>query len=272
MFPDPLDVDPDFADYNFSVVRDPKLQSRVEKEELFWLVYRSRQGDPRALDLLVDTFRCTLSNRVAEMFEREHAHRPVPHREWLTDKFFQLSEILLYENIQVFQTVGDKILTRLIDNPEEGYASFYGQGPYLQPNAIEDTLRPEDVEEINWHVWLGAVCATRNTSHRVSTLVALMKSHRRTWRLADLPESGWEKNSARDGVILSGLGRDTERKRICGELDRRRIQVNLPALSVRGFQTWEKAWADPDGRQAIQRLFSKLLLRLETVKHFVLSE
>jgi hypothetical protein len=269
---DPLDVYPGFSDFNLSAVRDPTFQSHVDRQKLFWLVYRSRQGDKRALDLLADTFRWTLSNRAAEIFEREHAHRPVPHREWVYDKLFQLTDILLYDGISAQRWDGKSVRHCSIENPEEDCTCFRSNGPSLDPQAIEATFRPEDIEQINFHELMRIVCLAPNPGEGLSRLVAWMKAHRKAWRLATLPESGWGKNGERDKAILNGLEREIERGRICADLDRSGISVNLPALTSRGFQTWREAWADPDGRMAIQRLFSKLAPRLEPVKSFILSE
>jgi hypothetical protein len=263
-FVEPLECDPFYAGFNLSVLQDPTLQSRVCEQDLFCLVYRSRQGDRRALDLLADTFYCTLSERATGMFGREVRH--VTHKEWLHAKILQFFEILLYTSIAAMRLEGRILRNCWIENPVEGYTLIRSGGPMLERHAIEATFRPEDVERVNWHELLRTVCLARDGAGRVSTLEAWMKAHRRGWRLAALPETGWEKNEARDPVILSGLEREVKRERICAELDRQGIPANLPALTIRDFQTWRDAWADPEGRMAIQRLFSKLQFRLDPVK------
>lgn len=268
---DPLECEPLYASFNLSAMQDPTLRSRVYEQDLFWLVYRCRQGDRRALDLLADAFYCTLSERAMRMFEQESL-RSVAHTEWLHAKILQFFEILLYTSISAMRLEGRTLRNCWIENPEEGYTLIRSGGPLLERYAIKATFHPEDVERVNWHELLRTICLARDGTGRVSALQAWMKAHRRAWMLATPPRSGWDKNGMRDSVILSGLGREIKRERICADLDREGIPVNLPALAVRGFQTWREAWTDPEGRLAIQRLISKLQNHLDPVKSLVVSE
>jgi len=90
-------------------------------------------------------------------------------------------------------------------------------------------------------------------------------------RSASPARSQWNKNQDRDRIILNCLDRAMAREMVCDELDKRTIST-LPGLGKKGLHTWNGAWQEPVGRQAIQQLFSKLPKRQKAVKPLDVSE
>ena len=138
---------------------------------------------------------------------------------------------------------------------------FFDLGPHLTEEEVQQYLVPEDIERVNWSELVDAV-SQATPGNRRATLRQWLSRQRETRILASKGTRGsWGKNRERNQVILDLLERKIGRERICAELDRQRVALNLPALEARGFPTWAAAWADSEGREAIQRLFSKLTAR-----------
>jgi len=137
---------------------------------------------------------------------------------------------------------------------------FLDQGPQVAEDEILEYLVPEDNEVVCWEE-LVKVVSQAEAANRLATLRRWLTEQRTKRLLAAKDVRSWGKNQERDQLILSSLGCQMGRQRICMELDRQGIPVGLPALERYGFQKWGAAWANPEGRQAIQRLFSKLASR-----------
>jgi hypothetical protein len=140
-----------------------------------------------------------------------------------------------------------------------------GDGPSIDRDELEELLSPKDNgnEEINWGELVFLVAGA--SENRLVTLLEWLQRNRKTSGSTQPPGRHWVKNAERDQIILNCLMRKMERQAICEELDRRTIPP-LPSLQKTGFVTWVKAWDDPEGRETVQRLFSKLLARQKAVK------
>lgn len=140
-----LDVDPYFADFNFSAHRDPTLKDRVTKAELYQLAYDSRNGDDRARAEFADVMYCTLRKATFECFERTHGPQAVSHAEWMHAKLSQFFRILLYDEISSVRLENGKLCSHTTEKPPgRGFDLISSSGPIIQPDEIEATFGPED--------------------------------------------------------------------------------------------------------------------------------
>lgn len=128
---------------------------------------------------------------------------------------------------------------------------------------------PEDNERVNWAELVRIVSEERHD--RLARLRGWLKRQAERRKARGLKPSGWGKNRERDTIILNCLRRGMERQEICVELDRRTIPT-LASLQTRKFFKWIDAWADPEARKAIQRLFSKLAARLKPCQALAVSK
>jgi hypothetical protein len=272
IFMDPVDVLDYFSDFNFFIRPDPNPQSRVSGWDLFWVVHRSRQGEASALEQLANTFLYTLSRRAAEAFSSEQ-QRPIEFEEWFDAKLEQLLNLLLYNAIRGYRYVRSDCTLRsvLIEEPEEGVDLLDPVGPQLDWSALRTVVHRDD--RTDWHGLVRAICSAETGVGRVAAFEVWINEHWKKFRAPSQTESGWERNGVRDQVILDCLARGIKRPQIGTELDRQRIAVTLPALRDRGFTTYEAAWADKQGRQVLQQVYSKLDRRIHPpVKSFFLAK
>jgi len=267
-------MEPAFADFNFCSIWDPALKMRLPKHRLFRLAYQARQGHRGARMELSDTIDCTLRPAAFEAFQQAHGPFAATHAEWLYSKLRQIFDVLLYERLVILDETTSQKGFRDIEEPwNEGLEDCcLDLGPHLTEEDVQEYLVPEDIERVSWSELVDAVSRAR-LENRPATLRQWLSRQREARISASKGARGsWGRNRERNQTISDLLGRQIGRERICAELDRQRIALNLPALEARGFPTCAAAWADPEGREAIQRLFSKLTARRNAVKSLIVSE
>jgi hypothetical protein len=261
--------DPDFKDFNLCYFRSPDLRAGggPNESQLFRLVYESRKGVRGSTAEFADTMYWTLRPAAYESFQKLHGPRAIDYRDWFFSKLCQFFGILLYEQLRVFGlgAWGGTAPPQTDEPWNEGCGVLCGDGPSIDRDELEELLSPEDNanEEINWGELVFLVAGA--SENRLVTLREWLQRIPKTPASTQPPGRHWVKNAERDQIILNCLMRKMERQAICEELDRRTIPP-LPSLQKTGFVTWVKAWDDPEGRETVQRLFSKLLARQKAVK------
>ena len=203
-----------------------------------------------------DTMYCTLRPAAFEAYQRAHGPRAFSYAEWFYAKIIMFFEVLLYKRLDVLEMTADENFeTRVVEQPwKEGVTGFFHHGDWIDPEEIEQTLIPEDNERISWP-WLAHEVSTVKTN-RTEFLREFLKCQPAARAAAARKPTSWGKNRERDQIILNCLERGVARPNICKELDRLMIPT-LPSLHRIGLERWKVAWDDPDGRAAIQQLFSK---------------
>ena len=254
-----LEMDPAFADFNFSAIWDPTLSSGPRLRSVVRLVHGARNGHLPSEMELADTLYYTLRPAAFAAYQRKHG-LAITYGEWFYSKLRQLLDALVYERLVVFDETRQGF--REVEQPwHEGLDDLFLElGPHLTEDEIQEYLVPEDSERLSWGELVYAVSQAA-AANRVSTLQEWLLKQRATRLLSSKGIRSWGKNQERDQVILSSLGSLMSRKQVCMELDRQGVPVSLPALEKNGFRRWVVAWDDPEGRQVIQRLFSKLASR-----------
>jgi hypothetical protein len=245
-----------FRDFNFCARWDPSLKGGPSSESLVRLVYEARQGDRSAAGEFGSAMYYTLRPAAFEAFQKRRGPYGITYTEWFYSKLKQYFEILLYLWLDVTEMAEDgNLRVRVVEQPwEEGLDGFLLHGDLVEDEEIEQALIPEDNERVGWGALVYEV--SRATANRTEVLRAWLDGERSAKVANRRPLSSWEKNRERDEIILDCLKRGMSRADVCRQLDKRTIPT-LPALQKMGFQRWTDAWGDPDGRQAIQRLFSK---------------
>ena len=262
---DALYDDDDFRNYSFCEIWNPSLAGGGPSEDqLFELVDKARKGDRSSPLEFGDTMYWTLRQPAFECFQRDIGPRPITYAEYFYAKLQVFFEILLYEETWFSPEHKSDPHPRW-----EGRTLMRASGPQIDPEEIERTLFPDDSERVNWVEPVRLM--TLECHDRLAALRGWLQRQAQA-RVATLQKrSGWSKNGERDTVILNCLRRGMQRQEICEELDKRTIPT-LPSLQAREIFTWMNAWATPDGYRAIQRLFSKLAVRLKAVKPLAVSK
>ena len=258
-----FELDPAFADFNFSEWWDPALKDGPSASSLYKLVYQARKGDRFAAGKFADTMNWTLRPETWDCFQRVHGHRPISHREWFYAKLTQFVDMLVYDDLTVEET--NKQPRKLLPDEllDERFTVVGSVGP-THPDDLEQALVPELYAEYGWY---GLVQKVVSTSDRAGALRAWLAAERIAWerKSTGQPRSGWTKNQERDQIILNCVSRGMAPDKICDELDKLTIPTLL-ALQTKGIHRWKNGWVYPKTRNAIQQLFSKLHDRKKPVK------
>jgi hypothetical protein len=258
-----------FRDFNFCSIWDPTLRGGPSFEALFRLTYEARQGDRSAALEFGDTMYYTLRPAAFEAYQRAHGPHAFTYAEWFYSKIKMFFEILLYEWLDVTEmTEAGEFRTRVVDQPwRDGLEGFFHHGDLMDDEEIEEALVPEDNERLAGSRLVYEVSTAK--TNRADVLRDWLR-HQPAAKAAAAPKAtSWGKNRERNQIILNCLEHGMERADICKELDRGSIATQFSLQRV-GLHRWADAWEDPDGRQSIQQLFSKL--RLKRVKPRAISK
>jgi hypothetical protein len=250
-----------YRDFNFSAIWRPSLDGGPSFEALFKLVYQARQGDHSAALEFGDTMFYTLRPAAFEAYQRKHGPHAFSYAEWFYTKVKMFFEILIYKYLDANEMMPDgNIRMRVVEQPwNEGVTGFFHHaGEWIEDDEIEQGLVPEDNEVIGWGGL--ALEVSRLKTNRVEYLRNWLRDRAIEKTGAARGRIRWGKNRERDQIILNCFERRKERADICKELDRLTIPT-VPSLQKAGLQRWSEAWSDPEGRQTIQQLFSKLLAK-----------
>jgi hypothetical protein len=265
-----LDLDPAFADFNFSEGWDPTLRQGPASSTLYKLVCDARRGNRLAASDFADTIYWTLRPETWDCFQRVHGARPITHREWFFAKVAQFLDILVYDQLTIVGSDGQPRKLQPNEVLTDETTIWRGSGPLIQSDEIERALVAEEWATYQWLDLL------QNVSDKREDRAGAVQAWLRDQRLAhqgdptSRPRIGWTKNEKRDQIILHSLGRGSAPLSICEELDRRGIPT-LPALQKKNISWWKDGWAEPRPRNAIQQLFSKVQKRKPPVKPGVVS-
>jgi hypothetical protein len=244
-----------FRNFNFSGIFDPSLGRGPSFETLFKLAYQARQGDRFAPHEFGDVMYFTLRPAAFEAYQRSQGPHAFTYTEWFYAKVMMFCEVLLYERLEISEWIEGEIRTREVEQPwAEGVRGFCHYGSYIDDEEIEQALVPEDNERLSWMSLVLEVSAAK--TNRVKAMQQWLR-RQPAERAAEARKASWSKNRDRDQTIVNCLERGMERADICKELDRLMVPTNQSLQKV-GLQRWTDAWKDPDGRQTIQQLFSKL--------------
>jgi|HubBroStandDraft_6_1064221.scaffolds.fasta_scaffold62674_2 hypothetical protein len=260
-----FELDPAFADFNFSEWWDPALRKGPSASSLYKLVYRARNGDRFAVGRFADTMYCTLRPETWDCFQRVHGHRPVSHREWFYAKLTQFVDMLVFDQLTVEEPNQHPRKLQPDELLDERLTVVGGAGPQIQQDELEQALVPERHAEYAWYRLVQITLG--NSTDRAGAVRAWLTEQRIAWREdpTQQPRGGWSKNQERDQIILNCLNRCMAPDAICDFLDKQTI-LTLPALKNKGIRRWKEGWDSLETRKAIQQLFSKVPKRKKPVK------
>jgi hypothetical protein len=202
-----LDLDPAFADFNFSEGWDPTLRQGPASSTLYKLVCDARRGNRLAASDFADTIYWTLRPETWDCFQRVHGARPITHREWFFAKVAQFLDILVYDQLTIVGSDGQPRKLQPNEVLTDETTIWRGSGPLIQSDEIERALV---AEEWATYQWLDLV---QNVSDKREDRAGAVQTWLREQRLAhqgdptSRPRIGWTKNEKRDQIILHSLGR-----------------------------------------------------------------
>lgn len=265
-----LEFDAAFADFNFSELWDPALRCGPNSAGLYRLAYKARGGDRAAAQMFADTMGWTLRPEAWECFQRVHGSRPVSHREWFYAKLTQFFDVLLYDELTIMDSNGPPRKRQPNELLDDGATIWGGSGPLIQPDELEQAIAAEGHAQYGWHGLVRRVLD--NPMDRAAAARGWLNEQRLAGGVrTPQHRSGWTKNQERDQVIVNCFGRGMQPASICDELNKLTI-CTLPALETKGIHRWTDGWADPEARNAIQQLFSKVRKRKTHVKPSSISK
>jgi hypothetical protein len=270
-----LDLDPHFRNFNFCALWDPTLTPSCGPSEsaLYKLAYLARQGERGAIGEFGNTLDWTLREESFECFQRIHGPRPIRFAHWFYAKLDQLLSILLHDEILVCglgpQGSAGKATT---DRPwEEGSGILTGEIPAIQPDELERAFSPEDSTRYEWFRLVNALLSAGD--ERLITFQKILedKIEQRASSGEDPAEESvrpirrrQSPNEERDAIIASCLKRGEHRLDICRILDKKGI-TTTPQMRNHSLERWTDAWADPQFRNNVQQVFSKVKDRCKLV-------
>jgi hypothetical protein len=262
-------LDPAFEDFNFCESWDPALRVGPSSANLYELIYKARQGSRVDAAEFAETMAWTLRPETWECFQRTHGHRPASHRDWFYAKLMQYFNILLYDELTVNEANGH---TRKL-KPDElltpNLKVSHGNGPLIQPDELEESLVAEKHAEYPWFGLVQQILS--QPDNRLGAAQAWLRDQMAPTDSIAPQRSGWTKNEERDQIIVNLLNRGVEPASICEELDLIAMQ-KLPSMKAKGVHRWKEGWANPQTRNAIQQLFSKVRKRKTVVKPSAISK
>jgi hypothetical protein len=251
---------PEFDDFNFSPACDLSMKRRISQAALIPWVIQGRKDylDDVPTVKLADAMYFTLRPPAFEAYQRVHVAVAISYPEWFYLKLRQFIGIAFFDELEVKSMV-DGSRKRMALPIEKGYEIT---GVYCHQKIGFDELTESIVPEDNdFGTWLNLVATAHHcTDNRLQELQEWLKRHRRASDAQISPKSRWTKNRQRDALIRHELFQKTERIEICRKLDEAGIDTT-PGLQEHGFSRWLDAWLDPDGRQLVQTLFSKVARR-----------
>ncbi len=257
-------LDPAFEDFNFCESWDPALRSGPSSASLYELVHKARHGDRIAAGEFAETMAWTLRPETWECFQRTHGHRPASHRDWFCAKLMQFFEILLYEELTVMEENGRSSKLKPDEPLTPDLKVSHGNGPFIQPDELEESLVAEKHAEYPWYGLVQQILS--HPEDRLGAAQAWLRDQMAPSKDSIAPQrSGWTKNQERDQIIVNFLDRGVEPASICEELDLRAMPT-LPAMKAKGVHRWKDGWVNPQTRNAIQQLFTKVPSRRTSVK------
>jgi hypothetical protein len=255
---DPITVNPYFADFNIDDL-GPQINEGPTETRLIELVHAGRCGRKQAQFEFADVMYYTLREEAFEAFQRCHGPVESSFREWYYEKLFQFIRILLFDSLHMTGFVDGNLVFKNADFPlDKGFTIISLNGEVVQPDEIEQSIEPKHNSHRLWYELAQAV--TEHPKDRLEAAQEWLARFRRQYGRPSPFERGWEKNQDRNRIILNLLDRGMARADICKELDKHTIPT-IPALQARELYKWADGWMDPEGRGAIQTLFSKLLAR-----------
>jgi hypothetical protein len=266
-----LDIDPAFADFNFSELWDPALRGGPTSASLYTLIYHARQGDRSAIVEFADTMHWTLRPETWECFQRLHGPRPISHRDWFYAKVTQFCDVLTYDQLTILEADGQPRKLQPDELVTEEFTITGGAVPLTQPDDLEQALVAERYSGYPWDGLVQRVLD--NPTNRAGALQAWLTEQRMVQPRdqAERHRSGWDKNQERDRVIQNCLDRGMAPVSICDELDQRTIST-LPSMKAKGVHRWRDGWDGVGTRNAIQQLFSKVRRRRKPVNPRTISK
>jgi hypothetical protein len=200
----------------------------------------------------------TLRPAAFEAYQRLHGPVAITYPEWFYLKLRQFIHILVFDKVEVKSPVDGscKIVALPIEKGHEITGVHCNQK--IGFDELTESIAPEDNDFQSWNNLAGV--ASDYTDNRLQEVQEWLKSHRRASDTQASAKSRWTKNRQRDALIRDELSRPAERIEICRKLDDASIETT-PGLQDGGFTRWLDAWSDPDGRQSVQTLFSKVARR-----------
>ena len=249
-----LFLDREFRNYNFCEI--PNRGSPSE-DQLFDLVDKARNGDRSAFLEFGDIMYWTLREPAYECYQADCGPQPISHGDYFYAKLQVFLDVLVYEKTyhsRDWDPAGGQW---------EGRTALRSSGPEIYPRDVQELLVPADSERLNWVDLVQVVSMEKHD--RLAALRGWLRKQAQPTASTVLRRRAWGKNAERDRIILNCLRRGVGRHQICIELDRRTI-ATLTSLQDKAIFKWIEAWADPNGQQAIQRLFSKVHAREKLVK------
>jgi hypothetical protein len=262
-----LDLDPDFRRFNFCALRDPSLGpgGGPDESDLFRMAYLAQRGDKSAAAEFADTLCWTLREETFEAFQRAHGPRPLRFAHWFYAKLGQLLGILLHTEILVYG-LG---LHGSAGKPEteqpwrEGSGVLTGRDPAIDGEELGRAFLPEDAAQFDW---AGLVRTLLAAGER--RLAAFEELLRERIRQAEARRAGTflgsmrrrSRNEERDMIVASCLARGEPRHEICRILDQKGIPTT-PMMRQHEVTRWTDAWSDPEFRNNVQQVFSKVKRR-----------
>jgi hypothetical protein len=254
-----LDTSPEFDDFNFSPSQDSTMRRRISQAALFAWVIDSREIDPDPLPMVdfAEAMYFTLRPAAFEAYQRLHGPVAITYPEWFYLTLRQFIHILVFDRVEVKSPVDGscKIVALPIEKGHEITGVHCSQIGF---DELTESIAPGDNDFEVWHSL--AAAASDYTDNRLREVQEWLKSHRRASDTQASAKSRWTKNRQRDALIRHELSQRTERIEICRKLDEAGIETT-PGLQEHGFSRWLDAWSDPDGRQLVQTLFSKVARR-----------
>jgi hypothetical protein len=223
--------DREFLEFNVRASFEPDLRLDTGPDELtlYALASQSRQGDGKAAADLAETMQWTLGPGAFEQFRWTHGPRPVENRDWFYSKLFQFFCVLLHDSIMLGR----------------GPYGNRGEGPSVEPDALEQAFRPDDHASCNWHEIVDVAATATSSDDRFDKLQKLVE-HRARQRARSI----WQ----RDEIILRGLAAGKSRFEICQMLDAHGVPTTAN-MKKHGLDVWTAAWRDPEFRPNIYSLF-----------------
>lgn len=263
-----LCADPDFEDFNFCPIHDPSLKpgQGPTKAGLYRRAHEARLGDRRAVQALASAMHWTLKEASFESFQRAHGARPITYRDWFYGKLAQFMEILLHEYVEVCEADSDGRIRRLGKDEAwtERILMVSALGPSVH-NDVEVSFGLEDCQMYDWCHLVEELTAAGEERRFVvwKQLVDSRKAERVAGGGKEVRRRA--RHRERDEMIASCLARGMERRDVCSTLDQKGIATTA-GMQKHQVHSWVIAWDDPELRNNVQQIFSKVIRKKNIVK------
>jgi hypothetical protein len=136
----------------------------------------------------------------------------------------------------------------------------------LVQNDIEVAFGPEDCESYNWYQLVQKLTVA-SEEQRLEVWKQLVETRQAERAAGDGRKASRRqpRHRERDEIIASCLARGMERREVCRTLDQKGIPTTA-GMEKQHVHSWLTAWEDPELRNNVQQVFSKVTRRKGAVK------